>query len=111
MSCGTCQTATEDTIGKHSRTVLFHSLYIICKGFIYAFQKIPCRDFHTILHFLNGPRVTPSPHNGQLPLKNTKIESRWPLVVVYAIGATNINFPDVTNMIFLSTIFLRCFKY
>ena len=29
-------------------------------------------------NFLNGIGSTPSPLNGQMPLKNSKIESRWP---------------------------------
>ena len=66
-------------IGKHSKTVLFNTLYIICKGLSTLFKTFPYGDFCTILHFLNGLRVRPPPHNGQLPLKNTKIESQWPL--------------------------------
>ena len=43
-------------------------------------KKFSYGDFRTIFYFLNGLRVRPPPpHNGQLPLKNTKIESRWPL--------------------------------
>ena len=70
-------------IGKQSKTVLFYTLFIICKGFIYfscAFQNISLRRFPYDFTFSQWPKgKTPSPHNGQLPLKNTKIKSRWPL--------------------------------
>ena len=32
-------------IGRHSKTVLFYTLYVICKDFIYAFKKILLRRF------------------------------------------------------------------
>ena len=32
-------------IGRHSKTVLFYTLYVICKDFIYAFKKILLQRF------------------------------------------------------------------